>query len=168
MTSSECNWTDFRTLPDCIEVDFHRSESGRRKVPYWEAMSEVYSDALESIERAYELGLKYVLMTHGSSTSRPGHTTARSQIRGLVRSPEATPYVNRRECIQHNSVFVVALKHNPAAAVRTPQCPYCGETEVEDRHSVEGAGYFRCRRGDCRQVFNWFTRAKRVQEAKRP
>ena len=27
-----------------------------------------------------------------------------------MRSPEATPYIIRRECIQHDSVFVAAIK----------------------------------------------------------
>lgn len=107
------NWTQYRQLPDVIEVDFHYSEYGTRQVPYEDAMSDIGADALKALQSAYQQGKRYVLFTHGSSTSRPGKTTARSEIRGLMRSKEATPYICRSECIQHNSVFVAAIRPKP-------------------------------------------------------
>jgi len=104
------SWTQYRKLPSVVEVDFHWSEHGPRELPYWEAMGQVHQTALESLKAAQESGNRYVLFRHGWSTSRLGKTTARSEVRSLMRSPEATPYIIRRECIQHDSVFVAAIK----------------------------------------------------------
>ncbi len=87
------NGTQYRQLPCYIEVDFHRSEYGRREISYCEAMDEVYSDALEALRDAHQQGRRYVIFTHGYSTSRRGETTARSQVRKLMRSSDATPYI---------------------------------------------------------------------------
>lgn len=104
------NWTDYRNLPRSKEVDFHWSDQGECH-SYWESMGRVESLALDAIKSAYESGdTDYVLFTHGWSTSRRGKTTARSQVRGLMRSKEATPYIDRKRCIQHDSVFVAAIK----------------------------------------------------------
>jgi hypothetical protein len=47
--------------------------------------------------------------------SRPGKTTARSVVRGFMRSKEATPFVVKVDCIQHNTVFI--------AKIRSAKCP---------------------------------------------
>lgn len=104
------DWTRYKELPSCVEVDFHWSDGGAREVPYWEAMEQVSEVALESLKKAQNDGTRYVLFTHGWSTSRQGQITARSQVRKLMRSPAATPYVIRKECIQHDSVFVAAIR----------------------------------------------------------
>jgi hypothetical protein len=103
------DWTQFRSLPDLVEVDFHH---GRRApgLAYWDAMAAVCEDALNAIKEAHAAGRRYVLFRHGSSTSRPGQTTARSQIRKLMRSKEVTPFVVKRECVQHYSVFLVSIR----------------------------------------------------------
>jgi hypothetical protein len=88
--------------------------------PYWERMDSVWDRALEALEKAQEQGVSYVLFTHGWSTSSPGKTTARSQVRKLMRSPTATPYILRSECIQHESVFVAAIRPKPAASGHQP------------------------------------------------
>ena len=62
------NWIEFRSLQNCVEVDFHWSD-GPRELAYEEAMSEVERVALDAIREAYEAGRSYVLMTHGRSTS---------------------------------------------------------------------------------------------------
>ncbi len=104
------DWKEYRKLGSFVEVDFHYSERGRRWVSYDEAMGEVYETALAALKQASEEGISYVIFTHGWSTSRPGKTTARSTVRGLMRSQEATPFICRRECIQHDSVFVAAIR----------------------------------------------------------
>ena len=103
------DWTRYRMLLGPREIDFHH---GRRDVtvPYGAVMGEVYATALQAIKQAHADGESYVMLRHGASTSRPGQTTARSTIRGLIRSPVVTPYVNRRDSIQHDTVFVVAIK----------------------------------------------------------
>jgi len=73
-------------------------------------MAAVYSDALEALKNAQLNKLDYVVFTHGWSTSRPGTITSRSHVRKLMRSREATPYIIRRNCIQHHSVFVAAIR----------------------------------------------------------
>ena len=102
------DWKPYRNLSNVVEVDFHYSAP--RDVPYLQAMEEVWSEALEVLKKAYDEGKKHVLFTHGSSTSRPGKTTARSQVRSLMRSREATPYICRRECLQHETVFIAAIR----------------------------------------------------------
>lgn len=115
------NWTQYRTLPSLIEVDFHYSEYGSRQIPYYEAMPHVRQTALEALRNAYQQGKRYVLFTHGASTSHLGKTTARSEVRGLMRSKEATPYICRSECIQHETCFVAAIRPNPTVqALESP------------------------------------------------
>ena len=89
---------------------FHRSEFGPREITYYEAMDQVFDESFEALRSAQASGVRHVLFRHGSSTSRPGQTTARSQVRGLMRSPLATPYIIRSKCIQHESVFVAAIR----------------------------------------------------------
>jgi hypothetical protein len=52
----------------------------------------------------------YIMFVHGRSTSRQGKTTARSVVRKFMRSSEATPYIERRCSIQHETVFVARIK----------------------------------------------------------
>ncbi len=104
------DWTQHRQLPGLVEIDFHFSECGPRYIEYFEAMDEVWKNSLQAIRDAYEQQRKYVLYKHGLSTSSPGKTTARSVVRGLMRGKEATPYIDRARCIQHQSVFVAAIK----------------------------------------------------------
>jgi hypothetical protein len=73
-------------------------------------MDEVHSEALNALKLAQENGAKYIIFTHAWSTSRLGKTTARSVVRSLMRSPEATPYIVRRDCVQHDTVFVAAIR----------------------------------------------------------
>ncbi len=145
------DWKRYRSLPVAVEVDFHREGWDG---PHWydDKMREVRDEALDALERAHQLGLKYVIFTHGSSTSGPGRTTARSQVRGLMRSPSATPYVNRRECIQHDTVFVAALRANPHAPElpEPPACPHCAATRTKPKTA---AGHFRCL--SCERTFDW-------------
>ena len=108
------DWRELRDYKPSVEVDFHRGPL--YEMHYHEAMDQVEQEAMSSLVDAYQQGLPYLLVTHGSSTSRKGKTTTRSVIRKLFRSPKVTPYVNRRESIQHRSAFLFALKTNPNPA----------------------------------------------------
>jgi hypothetical protein len=113
------SWTQYRGL-NIPEVDFHRcdrnpAEGPRPWEPYDARMARVYHDTLAALKDAYERGVPWVLVTHGASTSRPGKMTSRSMVRSLMRSKAATPYIRRRECIQHDTVFVAAIKPKPKA-----------------------------------------------------
>ena len=112
------NWTRFRQLPGVVEVDFHRSDR-QDGGHYDEHMFAVYHETLDALQQAQEEGRKYVLFTHGCSTSYGWKKrTSRLVIRGLMRSPEATPYIDRARCIQYETVFVAAVR--PAKV--DPQC----------------------------------------------
>jgi hypothetical protein len=115
------DWGKYRELPGVCEYDFHRAETGPPEIgppeigppeiDYQSAMASVRDDALNELRKAHaNRACQYLLLRHGHSTSRLGKTTTRSVIRSLMRSPDATPYIDRAKCIQHQSVFVAALK----------------------------------------------------------
>ena len=111
------NWVEYRarfglTRDDEIGLHFgsRRSGPGEWARPYQEIMSDCHDLVLRSLQKAQENGRRYIMFLHGQSTSRPGQTTARSVVRGLMRSKEATPYIVRSECIQHDTVFVAKIK----------------------------------------------------------
>jgi len=104
------DWTCYRKLPNVLEVDFHWQTNGPRKTDYWDCMAEVYTVAFDALKKAQAEGNQFVLFTHGASTSRTGQTTARSMVRGLMRSKESTPYIMKSKSIQHNTVFVAAIR----------------------------------------------------------
>jgi hypothetical protein len=116
------SWKQYRALPgEMTEVDFHRcpedrhpDDRDREWVPYAAKMGQVEHDALEALKDAYERGVNWVLFTHGWSTSGPFKMTSRSVVRQLMRSKEATPYIRRSMCIQHESVFVAAIRPRPS------------------------------------------------------
>lgn len=117
------DWTEYRKLPGVIEVDFHHEvpRRGEWLPPYHERMELVAQQALASLQAAYaDLSVDYVLFTHGRSTSRPGATTSRSQVRKLMSSKEATPYIDRRRCILHESVFVAAIRRRGGTLPHVP------------------------------------------------
>ena len=103
------DWVEYRKLPDLMECDFHRSGNDSLGNFYLN-MDSVYNDALNLLKTAQEQGKKFILLTHGWSTSGRGRISSRSQIRKLMRSKVATPYIERGACIQHPSVFVVAVR----------------------------------------------------------
>ncbi len=104
------NWIEYRKLAGLKEVDFHFS-SDEAVGSFYENMERVREITLDALEKGYsDPGIQYVLFTHGRSTSRRGRTSARSVVRGVMRSSEATPYIDRRRSIQHDSVFVAVLK----------------------------------------------------------
>ena len=104
------DWTKYRSLPNLREFDFHNNEDEESCLPYWERMENVWNDSLKVLETSQASGVEYVLFTHGWSTSYSGNITSRSQVRKLMRSKESTPYIIRKKCIQHDSVFVAAIR----------------------------------------------------------
>jgi hypothetical protein len=108
-----CNWTEYRQrFPGIREVDFHRSGENDG-LDYHERMDRVYEDALAALKQAQSDGVPYVMFRHGWSTSVGwSQTTSRSVVRGLMRSKVATPFIVRSRCIQHESVFIAAIRPN--------------------------------------------------------
>jgi len=108
------DWIRFRLLtPTPLEIDYHAEEGAYDRLDYYERMEKVYTGALKILRDSQNRGDKWVMFIHGHSTSQPGATTSRSQIRKLMRSPDATPYIIRRECIEHPTVFVAAIRPGP-------------------------------------------------------
>jgi hypothetical protein len=111
--SSNGNWTDFRkkfNLTRDDELDLHLGRRDPSTMTYWEAMAGIEEFVLAALQSAQNNGRPHIMFLHGRSTSRPGSTTARSVVRRLMRSSEATPYIERSGCIQHESVFVAKIK----------------------------------------------------------
>ncbi len=103
------NWTELRKY-NPKEIDFHYGNG--LGVAYWDAMTEVKEIVRDRLVSAQRDGDPYVLFTHGRSTSRRGRTTARSVVRGFMRSAEATPLIIRKECIQHQSAFLARVRQH--------------------------------------------------------
>ena len=105
------DWVAYRSqFSNMLEVDCHHGSGRDSDLPYWERMAAVSEAALQTLKQAQAEGRNYVMFRHGSSTSRLGATTARSEIRGLMRSPAATPYIDRSASIQHETVFIARIK----------------------------------------------------------
>jgi hypothetical protein len=103
------NWIEYRSLPGIREVELHFGENMGGS--FYENMDAIRVLALDSIKNAYhDNEIQYVMFTHGSSTSGSGRISSRSVIRGLMRHKDATPFICRKDCIQHDSVFVAAMR----------------------------------------------------------
>jgi hypothetical protein len=107
------DWTQYRSkfnLSRFDEVDLHFGKVGL-ETSYDDAMADVISIVEGSLKKARERGRQYLMFIHGYSTSRRGKTTARSQVRKFMRSSDATPFIERKHCIQHQTVFVAKIRH---------------------------------------------------------
>lgn len=104
------DWTRFRKLAGVVEIDLHRSGQDYEG-HYSDMMAGLSGEVLDVLRTAQETGKEYVLFVHGWSTSEGWkQTTARSVVRGVMRSPASTPYLRRRDCVQHYSVFLAAIR----------------------------------------------------------
>ena len=106
-------WRQYRAqfgLSESDEVDLHFGKRDPSLMSFKEAMADVTDLVVASLERARRNGRPYVMFIHGSSTSRRGKTTARSQVRNFMRSKHATPLIDRSGCVEHGTVFVAKLK----------------------------------------------------------
>ena len=106
------NWVEYRGLPHLREVDFHpiKGDDEFAFLAHYEKIDQWKSRTLEALQQAQADGMQWLLFTHGHSTSGPGTQTARSTVRGVMRSKEATPFIIRRECIQQSSVLLAAIR----------------------------------------------------------
>jgi hypothetical protein len=106
-------WTQYRSqfgLSESDEINFHFGKRDPSAKSFAQAMAEVTALVVASLEEAQRRRRPYVMFIHGSSTSRRGKTTARSQIRNFMRSKHAPPLIDRNGCIQHNTVFIAKLR----------------------------------------------------------
>ena len=120
------DWRQYRSqfgLTELDEIDLHFGERDRSRFTYAEVMAEVVNIVMGKLREAQLNGRSHVMIIHGSSTSRRGKTTARSQVRGLMRSKHATPLIDRKGCIQHNAVFLARLKEPKTLVTARPAAP---------------------------------------------
>jgi predicted PolB exonuclease-like 3'-5' exonuclease len=112
------DWTQYRSrfnLSKSDEIDLHFGKRDR-SVSYDEAMAELTGIIEGGLKEAQRKGRSYVMFIHGSSTSQPGKRTARSQVRSFMRSKAATSLIERKHCIQHDTVFVAKVRTSDEAA----------------------------------------------------
>jgi hypothetical protein len=120
------DWTQFRStlnLTPRDEIDLHFGKRDR-STSYADAMAEIAAIVERGLCEARQHGRPYVMFIHGNSTSRPGQTTARSQVRNFMRSKAATPLIERKHCIEHETVFVAkvrAKEESPGIIVETDE-----------------------------------------------
>lgn len=122
MKREQGDWVSYRDrfgLSEADEIDLHFGRRDRNVASYYNAMADVEQLVRDSLRKAQENGRAYVMFVHGHSTSRPGQTTARSVVRGFMRSKEATPFVIKAHCIQHPTVFIAKIR-NVSQAAGTP------------------------------------------------
>ncbi|KIF83289.1 hypothetical protein [Noviherbaspirillum autotrophicum] len=106
------NWIEYRALPGLVEVDYHFAPHDSFGA-FHENVRHGRERTLAALANAQRAGARYVLFTHGRSTSGPGRTSMRSVVRGVMRSKEATPFIVRADCIQHPFVFLAAIHPLP-------------------------------------------------------
>jgi hypothetical protein len=107
------DWKQYRSkfdLSNCDEINLHFGERDRSIISFDEAMAQVTVIVEGALNEAQQSGRPYVMFIHGSSTSRRGKTTARSQVRNFMRSKAATLLVERKHCVQHETVFVAKVR----------------------------------------------------------
>ena len=113
------DWTRYRQLTPNREIDFHVEHELPRHLrgsgAFAKNMADARERALKGLRDAYEDEIPWVILRHGHSTSAPGKTTIRSVIRQLMQSKDSTPFVIKKLCIQHDSVFVAAIRPKPPA-----------------------------------------------------
>ena len=106
-------WRQYRSrfsLSESDEINLHFGKRDPSSMSFKEAMAGVTEIVMAALEEARRTGRSYVMLIHGSSTSRRGKTTARSQVRNFMRSKDATPLIDRSGCIQYHDVFIARLK----------------------------------------------------------
>lgn len=108
----EGNWIALRDL-GVVEINLHVDDRRPHGVSYQDVMYETYREAKKALIEHQATGVKAVLFVHGHSTSRSGSTTKRSMIRRLMRSKESTPFIIRKDCVEHETAFLAVLRPLP-------------------------------------------------------
>ncbi len=113
------DWRQYRALKGLVELDLHHEERRAHDLPYDEAMARARERVLDALKRAQQAGHRFLMVKHGHSTPAPGKQTQRSVVRALLRHADATPFIERSECIQHEAVFVAAIRGSVPTSIPT-------------------------------------------------
>lgn len=100
------DWTILKDMGNMQHVDFNGLEGKN----YYEKMTRVHAIVMQALKDAQAEGVDYVMFIHGYSSSEPIIGSARSIVRSIMSSREATPFINKKKSIQHSSVFIAAIK----------------------------------------------------------
>jgi hypothetical protein len=101
------DWREWLKKPNVMEVDYH---DGPNQGEYWKLLESFRKRTIEGLKKAQNEGFEYILFTHGSSTSRQGFQTARSEVRKIMKGKKGTPYIIRNKCLDYGSVFLAAIR----------------------------------------------------------
>ena len=102
---------EWKKHPQTLVVDYH--DGTDHGMAYWEHLIDFHNRTMKALKKAQKEGMEYVLFTHGSSTSRQGFQTARSEVRKIMRGKKGTPYIIRKNCIDYGSSFLAAIRPAP-------------------------------------------------------
>jgi hypothetical protein len=106
-----CDWTQYFSKLNLSEKDDQINlHFGKGCKPHYESMAEVEMIVERGLKEAQLKGRPYLVFNHGWHTSGRGRTSARSVVRGFMRSKAATPLIERKDCIQHVTIFVAKLR----------------------------------------------------------
>ena len=99
---------EWKEIPKTLIIDYH--DGPDFGLEYWEHLEDFRKRTIEELIKSQKEGYEYILFTHGSSTSRQGAQTARSEVRKIMKGKEGTPFITRSECIDYFSSFLAAIK----------------------------------------------------------
>ncbi|MCL2721942.1 MAG: hypothetical protein FWD47_11470 [Treponema sp.] len=99
---------EWKNQSKTLIIDYH--DGPDYGMAYWELLKDFHKRTMEGLKKAQEEGYEYILFTHGSSTSRQGAQTARSEVRKIMISKKGTPYIIRKNCIDYGSAFLAAIR----------------------------------------------------------
>ena len=108
------DWKEYRVrfhLTAEDEIDLHFGRRSAPELSYAGAMHQVEALVEERLLRARLEGRPHLMFLHGRSTSNGWKgATARSVVRGFMRSRKATLLIERKVCVQHETVFVAKVR----------------------------------------------------------
>ena len=102
---------EWKNRTDTLVVDYH--DGPDHGMAYWELLEDFHKRTMKALKKAQKEGIDFVLFTHGSSTSRQGFQTARSEVRKIMRGKKGTPYIIRKQCIDYGSSFLASIRPLP-------------------------------------------------------
>jgi hypothetical protein len=94
---------DWKKHPKTLVIDYH--DGSDYGMEYWEHLEDFHNRTMEGLKKAQKDGYEYILFTHGSSTSRQGTQTARSEVRKIMKGKKGTPFIIRKYCIDYGYSF---------------------------------------------------------------
>ena len=99
---------EWKNHPKSSVTDFHYGKD--HGMEHWELVERWHKETMDALIKAQKEGCDYILFSHGSSSSRQGWQTARSEVRKIMHGKEGTPFIIRKNCIDYGSSFLAAIQ----------------------------------------------------------